>query len=278
MSSQYLSRKEYQSPRGKVFYWISPHADPSARWLVMLHGLTASHTLFDRQVEYFSKEYSILVWDAPGHGLSRPYSNFYYPNLADDLKAILDTEEIKQAVMIGQSMGGYVIQEFAQHYPDIISGFVGVDTCPLASPYYSKSDLWWLRQVGWMSMWYPYKFLVHSVAKSATYTDYSYNNFKQSLDLFDSKKELCDIMGKGMSQLSDLIQTRHDAKMACPVILLVGKHDHTGKVLHYCKAWNQAEGYPLHIIPDAAHNSNVDNPDAVNILINEFLLNSTYTN
>lgn len=43
------------------------------------------------------------------------------------------------------------------------------------------------------------------------------------------------------------------------------------KVMQYCRAWNKATGYPMAIIPGAAHNSNYDRPDAVNRLIDGFL-------
>ena len=48
-----------------------------------MHGLTASHKLFVNQVDYFEKEYNVIVWDAPAHGMSRPYNNFSYEKAAN---------------------------------------------------------------------------------------------------------------------------------------------------------------------------------------------------
>ena len=47
----------------------------------------------------------------------------------------------------------------------------------------------------------------------------------------------------------------------------------TGKVKAYNDAWAKHTGYPLFRIPNAAHNSNVDNPAAVNGIIADFLRN-----
>ena len=54
-------------------------------------------------------------------------------------------------------------------------------------------------------------------------------------------------------------------------MILVGENDRTGKVRQYCKTWQEKTGYPLHVIKDAAHNSNIDNYEQVNNEIENFL-------
>ena len=55
------------------------------------------------------------------------------------------------------------------------------------------------------------------------------------------------------------------------MLLLLGDRDTTGKVKQYNKAWAKATGYPLHIIKHAAHFSNGDNPEQVNLEIEIFI-------
>ena len=59
----------------------------------------------------------------------------------------------------------------------------------------------------------------------------------------------------------------------CPPALLIvyGEKEKTGKVRDYCERWSRAEGWPLAVIPNAAHNCNMDNPDAFNRVLDEFL-------
>ena len=59
--------------------------------------------------------------------------------------------------------------------------------------------------------------------------------------------------------------------IACPTLLFAGQYDKTGKVLAYCRAWHEKTGFPFTIVPDAAHNSNVDNAPFVNAAIEAFL-------
>ena len=82
------------------------------------------------------------------------------------------------------------------------------------------------------------------------------------------KTELCSLLYQGFA---GFIPEIHDLQIPCPVCLIVGKHDKTGKVMVYNKAWHKQEAYPLHIIKNAAHNANADQPELVNSLIETFI-------
>lgn len=241
--------------------------DLGKRTLVFLHGLTADHRLFDKQVAYFKSRNNLIVWDAPAHGRSRPYDEFTYVNAAEDLKGILDENGIASAVLIGQSMGGYVTQSFLLRYPQMVSAFVSIDSCPYGECYYSKSDKWWLRQVEWMAHLYPLNAMKKAIAKQCTTTDYSYNNMLAMLEPY-GKDELCHLMGIGYA---GFLADNRDMEIPCPTLLLAGQYDRTGKVLAYNRAWTSKTGFPLRIIENAAHNSNADNPESVNKEIEMFL-------
>src|SRR5574344_1973876 len=111
-----MEEKVYASSRGEIRYWCSIKRN-SPICLVLLHGLTADHRLFYQQVKAFSKRYFLLLWDAPGHGLSRPYTDFSYDHCADDLFQILQQEGIQKVVLVGQSMGGFISQSFISKFP-----------------------------------------------------------------------------------------------------------------------------------------------------------------
>lgn len=257
----------YESHRGNVHYWITEDINPDVQTLVFLHGLTADHTLFDKQVEYFTGKYNLILWDAPAHGKSRSYADFTYPHAAEDLKNILEENHLTSVVLIGQSMGGYIAQSFIMRYPQMVSGFIAVDSCPYGESYYSKSDKWWLQQIDWMLYLYPLKVLKKAIAKQSTVTEYAFKNMLAALQPY-GKKELCKLTGIG---LAGFLSDNCDMQIECPTLLLVGEHDKTGKVLSYCRLWEKKTGFPLHIIRDAAHNSNADNPEAVNKEIEGFL-------
>ena len=123
-----MEMKCYQTDLGNIRYWVS-RAGNSKPWLIFLPGLSADHTLFEKQLEYFSIRYSCFVWDAPAHGLSRPYElTFTMWDLADDLHGIFEAEAIVNPVFIGQSLGGYISQVYMDRYPGEARGFVSIDS------------------------------------------------------------------------------------------------------------------------------------------------------
>ena len=264
-----LTEKMIKTPDGDVHYWISEDFIADRITLFFLHGLTASHDLFKSQTEFFSDKYNIINWDAPAHGASRPYDNFTYEKAALAAKQILDENGIGEAVFIGQSLGGFITQSVIKRFPEVVKGFVSIDSTPFGEKYYSRSDRWWLRQIEWMSMLYPDKTLRKAVAAQCTTTDHAYKNMLDMHSIY-SKKEICHLLGVGYA---GFLEDNCDMKINCPVLLIVGKQDKTGKVQSYNRQWSEDIGVPITWIENAAHNSNDDKPEEVNAAIEEFLNN-----
>lgn len=262
-----MEHKSVTSKRGTTHYWINRNTNENARCIVFTHGLTANHTMFEKQVEYFSNEYTVITWDVPLHGNSRPYTEFSYENTAIELKTILDVENIQQVILVGMSMGGYPSQEFAIHYPNRVIAFIALDTTPLGLCYYSALDRWCLKHVKPIAKLFTDKMLRNSMAKSVSKTQYAYETMLKMLEPL-SKNDIVEQMGIAYGRVFDRKESVH---FDFPVLILLGEYDKTGKVKQYCQAWSKKEGYPLHIIKGAAHFSNADNYDDVNKEISSFI-------
>lgn len=256
-----------QSVRGITHYWVNENAGKDDPCIVFTHGMTADHTMFDKQIEFFKDNYKVITWDVPMHGKSRPYKKFTYHNASQELKSILEAEDVKHAVLVGQSMGGYICQEFAVQFPEIVTAFVAVDSTPFGHFYYSKWERFILSKAANMASWWPYKLLIKSMAKNATRTKYAYENLYQSVSNL-SKKEIIQIMSL---VFNEFLKQKDTVKFEFPVLLIIGDSDKTGYVKKYNKSWEQHTGYPLIVISNAAHNSNVDNYQEFNRVVNTFL-------
>ena len=262
-----LIEKQLVTESGNIHYWISDYVSKDKNTIFFLHGLTASHDLFVNQIPYFSKDYNIITWDAPAHGASRPYHDFSYEKAALGAVQILRDNDIANAIFIGQSMGGFITQSVIKRFPEYVKCFVSIDSTPFGEKYYSKSDRWWLNQIQWMSSLYPDKMLRKAIAKQCTTTDASYQNMYQMLSVYD-KKELCHLMGIGFA---GFLVDNCELNITCPVMLIVGEFDVTGKVQKYNKEWAKDLNTEITWIKNAAHNANDDQPDQVNKYIEEFL-------
>lgn len=263
-----MDERFVETPRGRVHYWVSkaPGVPSSRPWLFFLHGLSANHRLFDRQIEHFEGRFPLIVWDAPRHGNSRPYQGFSFAACAEDMAAVLDAQGVAACVLVGQSMGGYNAQHFIKRFPRRALGFVGIDTASVDSSYYTRSDTWWLHQVGWMSRLYTQRGLINGIAKASAATEHGRENMIEMLQMY-SKDELCNLLGAVYGALADELT---DMSIECPAQLVLGEHDRIGKMQAYNRKWAEHTGIPLQIIAGAGHNSNDDAPDAVNAIIEEF--------
>ena len=138
-----MEEREYRTRLGTIRYWVSPGEGIP---LVFLPGLTADHRLFEKQIAAFEGKYPLLVWDAPGHGASRPFRlEFSLDSKAVWLRAILRQEGLERPILVGQSMGGYVAQCFMERFPGTVSGFVSIDSAPLKRKYISAAELGMLK-------------------------------------------------------------------------------------------------------------------------------------
>ena len=97
--------------------------------LIFIHGWSCDGRYWQKQISVFAKEYQVITVDLAGHGHSSlDRSEFSMLSFANDVKAIIDKENIDRAILIGHSMGGDVIAEAARLMPERVVGIVGVDT------------------------------------------------------------------------------------------------------------------------------------------------------
>ncbi|NQW19561.1 MAG: alpha/beta hydrolase [Chloroflexi bacterium] len=105
---------------------ISPAGDFA---LVFVHGWSCNRSHWLEQVAAFSDRYRVIAIDLAGHGdsgLGR--TEYSMESFALDVKAVLDIEQIRRAVLVGHSMGGMVILHAARMLGERVVGLVGADT------------------------------------------------------------------------------------------------------------------------------------------------------
>lgn len=133
-----MQEKVIQLDYGLVSYWINNSSKKDT--ILFIHGLTADHTLFDKQVDYFSELFNVIIIDASKHGKSRPFSAFSYSICADVVKMIALAEKIDKLILVGQSMGGYVAQMVICKYPNLVSKYISIDSTSFGLKYYNWLD------------------------------------------------------------------------------------------------------------------------------------------
>lgn len=268
-----MTEKEYETSCGTIHYWNHANAENTAVTLVFLPGLTADHRLFEKQIDFFQGKYPVLVWDAPGHAASWPFAfSFNLEDKARWLNEIFEKEQIDNPVIIGQSMGGYVGQAYAQLFPEKLKGFISIDSAPLQREYVTGIELWLLKKMEPVYRYYPWKSLLKSGTKGVAMSAYGRELMYRMMMVYDGDKErYAKLSGHGFRILAEAMEKDLPYQLKCPALLICGEKDHAGSCIRYNKAWHKKTGIPIEWIKDAGHNSNTDQPEVINRLIENFV-------
>ena len=90
-----------------------------------IHGFAEDHTIWDSQVNVLRNQYCCIVPDLFGSGSSKSLNETSITSVDDLARCmyeIMEAEKIKQAVIFGHSMGGYVAMAFAALFPQNLLG------------------------------------------------------------------------------------------------------------------------------------------------------------
>lgn len=97
--------------------------------LIFIHGWSCDSRYWQNQFLAFSKDYHVITIDLAGHGNSSSGRlDYTMMSFAEDVKAVIEKDNINQAILIGHSMGGGVMAEAARLMPAKVVGIIGIDT------------------------------------------------------------------------------------------------------------------------------------------------------
>jgi pimeloyl-ACP methyl ester carboxylesterase len=103
------------------------------RPLLLIHGITLQAAVWSPQLHLLADRYRVLALDLRGHGRSRAGTRGLGRKAgARDVVTVLEHFELGGAVIVGHSMGGMILMEFAGDFPDVldsrVAGLVFMDT------------------------------------------------------------------------------------------------------------------------------------------------------
>ncbi|WP_249999026.1 alpha/beta fold hydrolase [Actinoplanes sp. M2I2] len=106
--------------------------DPAGVPALLLHGTGSSASTWDRFAPRLAATgHRVIAVDLRGHATSARTGNYSLDALRDDVLGLLGTLELRDAVLVGHSVGAYAALAAAQHAPDAVARLVLED---LAAP------------------------------------------------------------------------------------------------------------------------------------------------
>jgi len=161
--------------------------------IVLLHGYLETSEVWNSFSRKLAAKYRVISPDLPGHGQSDIFEETHtMENMAEMIKELLESLEIRKAFLTGHSLGGYIALAFAEHFPDKLSGYCLFHSHPLAdSPEAMEKREREINLVmaGKKDLMYP-----DNVAKM--FAAQNLKKFNASLER--SKQIACSIQGEGI--------------------------------------------------------------------------------
>jgi pimeloyl-ACP methyl ester carboxylesterase len=108
--------------------------------LVMVHGIGARKTGWDKVTEALKDSFTCIRYDLRGHGDSPlPSEDFGLDELVEDLEALRARLGIEQMHIIGHSLGGMIGPAYAHKYPQHVLSIGLLSTAAFRSPQDSEN-------------------------------------------------------------------------------------------------------------------------------------------
>lgn len=242
--------------------------DPTAPALVLGHAIGLALDLWDPQVQALTEHWRVIRLDTRGHGGSPvPVGAYSIAGLADDVLALADDLGIDQFAYCGVSLGGAIGQQLAADEPDRIRSLVLCCT----APYFGGHTDWRDREqrvraegTEWLlttsqARWFTPGFREREPEQVERMLDVlrrtspeGYASCCAALTAFDSRGWL--------------------DKITAPTLVVSAAHDPATPPELGEELAAGIDGAVLHLVRDAAHLANIEQPDEVSAAIVKHLL------
>ncbi|MBE7519555.1 MAG: alpha/beta fold hydrolase [Thermoflexaceae bacterium] len=236
----------------KIYY--EDHGQGPA--ILLTHGFADTSIFWRGQVAAFSDRYRVITWDMRGHGQSdSPDDPALYSedHTVGDMAAILDTCGVERAVLGGLSLGGFMSLAFNLRHPGRVRALMLFDT----GPGYRSAE----GRAGWNQT---------ALARAAGFEE-------RGLDAANRRQRLEHRSPEGLAKAARGMLAQFDGRVieslpgiAVPTLVLVGANDQPFMAAaDYMAA--KIPGARKGVIAGAGHTINLDQPEAFNAAVEEFL-------
>ena len=99
---------------GSLYYEEAGSGEP----VIFVHGHSLDHRMWDEQFAEFAKEYRVIRYDLRGYGASSSQTEDYQFTHVQDLVTLMDSLHIRKAHIVGLSLGGFIGADMLGWFPE----------------------------------------------------------------------------------------------------------------------------------------------------------------
>jgi pimeloyl-ACP methyl ester carboxylesterase len=240
--------------------------------LLLIHGFPLNSNLWVTQLDDLANFVRVIAPDLRGHGHSDAIRGPYSVGLlADDCADLLGHLNVSAPfVVCGLSMGGYIALEFYRRYSEFVAGLIltatkaGADSEEAKANRDKMADM--AKQRG-----------VTAVAEAMLPKMLAAQNYENDKELVEFVQDLMESTSvEGVVGALAAMRDRPDstpslADIDVPVLIIHGANDQLIPVAEAEAMHRAIPDAQLVVIPDAGHLPNLEQPDAFNDAMIDFL-------
>jgi 3-oxoadipate enol-lactonase/4-carboxymuconolactone decarboxylase len=239
-----------------------PPGEPA---ILMLHSLGTSLHVWDAQAAVLAGAFRVIRPDLRGHGLTEATPGPYtIEGMARDALALLDALGEAKAHVAGLSIGGMIAQSMAHQARGRVASLILCDTAMAIPP----PEMWRQRAATVRSQGM-------GAIVEAVLDRWVTPGFRDSPPAKGLRTMLLRTDPEGYAAAAEAIGAADLASatraLKIPALVLVGSRDESTP-LAAAEALQTALSATLEVVPDAAHITTVEHPEAVTAAIRHFLM------
>ncbi|HLF65586.1 MAG TPA: alpha/beta fold hydrolase [Saprospiraceae bacterium] len=239
--------------------------------IIFIHGFPFNKSMWKPQVEALKDSYRVITYDVRGHGDTETGNeDFSIELFVSDLLGLMDALNVQNAILCGLSMGGYIALRAIVAHPERFDALILSDTqCIADTPEAREKRMKTIASIK-----------VNGVKK---YADESVKNLfspesftTKQASILAIRKMIVSTSRQSLSYTLLALAGRKEtcsslSKIVVPTLIMVGNNDiitppAAARMLH-----EGIHGSLLHIVQQAGHLPNLENPDDFNFQLKLFL-------
>jgi pimeloyl-ACP methyl ester carboxylesterase len=236
--------------------------------VLLLHGLGSCKEDWSEQVPALQGEHLVVRYDQRGHGASAlAKATFTMSDLAKDAAALIESLRLGPCHVVGLSLGGMVAFELALAAPDLVRSLVIVNSGPEVVAR-TAGERWSLLARKVLTLVLPQRWMGALLARRL-FPRADQKAMRERFVLRFAGNHKPSYLRTVSAILGWSVAHRLDT-LTQPTLVVSGDRDYTGvdRKMEYVRRMPRAT---LQVIADSGHATPIDQPEAFNRVVSEFL-------
>ena len=231
--------------------------------LILLHGLGSNAGIWVNNIAPLAAHYHVYAPDQIGFGHSdKPLLDYKIQTFVEFLQGFMESQNIKQAALAGNSLGGWIALDFAAQHPDLVGKLVLVNSAGLRFgqgpvPDLNPSSLTSMRQL--LELIFYNKQMV-----TDEFVHYAFANHLKDNDGYTIQRTLA-----GFAQ--DQFEESKLGSIHVPTLIIWGRNDELIPLAKGEQFHQGIAGSKMAVIDQCGHLPELEKPEEFDRVLTDFL-------